>query len=73
MNLRDVPDDVYEALADAAAAHRQSLSAFVVERLTEAARVAKVDDYVASYEPPAGSDVTLEDAADAVREVREAS
>lgn len=73
MNLRDVPDDVYEALADAAAAHRQSLSAFVVERLTEVARVAKVDDYVASYEPPAGVGVTLEDAADAVREVREAS
>lgn len=73
MNLRDVPDDVYEALAASAAAHRQSLSAFVVERLTEVARVAKLDDYVASYQPPAGSGVTLEDAAAAVREVREAS
>lgn len=73
MNLRDVPDDVYKALADAAEANRQSLSAFVVERLVEVARVAMLDDYVASYRPPAGSGVTLEDAAAAVREVRDAS
>jgi hypothetical protein len=34
MNLRDVPDDVYVALAAAAAASRQSLSVYVVERLS---------------------------------------
>lgn len=73
MNLRDVPDDVYAALADAAAANRQSLSAFVVERLTEVARVTRLDAYLASYRPPAGSGVSIEDAAAAVREVREAS
>lgn len=73
MNLRDVPDDVYEVLAEAAQTNRQSLSAFVVERLTEVARVAKLDDYIASYQPPEGSGVTLEDATAAVREVRAAS
>ncbi|MGC0141835.1 hypothetical protein [Pseudactinotalea sp. Z1732] len=73
MNLRDVPEDVYAALAQAAEANRQSLSAFVVERLTEVARVTRLDDYVASYQPPEGSGVTIEDAAAAVREVREAS
>ncbi|MGH3781483.1 MAG: hypothetical protein ACRDRO_12870 [Pseudonocardiaceae bacterium] len=73
MNLRDVPDDVYAALADAAAANRQSLSAFVVDRLTEVAQVTKLTDYVASYPPVQGSGITLEDAAAAVREVREAS
>lgn len=73
MNLRDVPDDVYQALAGAAEANRQSLSAFVVERLIEVAQVTKLDDYVASYQPPTGSGVTIEDAAAAVREVREAS
>jgi hypothetical protein len=73
MNLRDVPDDVYAALAEAAEANRQSLSAFVVDRLTEVAQVARLSDYVASYPPPQGSGVTLEDATAAVREVREAS
>ena len=73
MNLRDVPDDVYTALAEAAEANRQSLSAFVVERLAEVAKVTKLDDYVASYQPPEGSGVTIVDAAAAVREVREAS
>jgi len=73
MNLRDVPDDVYAALARAADANRQSLSAFVVERLTEAAQVTRLGDYVASYQPPRGSGVSIEDAAAAVREVREAS
>lgn len=73
MNLRDVPDDVYAALVRAAEANRQSLSAFVVERLTEIAQVSRLDDYLASYQPPAGSGVTIEDAATAVREVREAS
>ncbi len=73
MNLRDVPDEVYAALVQAAAASRQSLSAFVVDRLTEVAQVAGLADYVASYAPPRGTGVTLEDAAAAVREVREAS
>ena len=73
MNLRDVPDDVYAALAEAAEANRQSLSAFVVDRLTEVAQVTQLDDYMSSYTPPRGSGVTLEDAAAAVREVREAS
>lgn len=73
MNLRHVPDDVYAALAETAAANRQSLSAFVVDRLTEVARVTQLDDYIGSYQPPEGSSVTLEDATAAVREVREAS
>lgn len=73
MNLRDVPDDVYAALAGAAEANRQSLSAFVVERLTEVAQVTKLDAYITSYRPPEGSGVTIEDAAAAVRDVREAS
>ncbi len=73
MNLRGVPDDVYSAIADAATANRQSLSVYVVDRLTEAAEVARLADYLATYPPPAGSGVTLEDAAAAVREVREAS
>lgn len=73
MNLRDVPDDVYAALAETAAANRQSLSSFVVDRLTEVARVTRLDDYIGSYQPPEGSGVTLEDATAAVREAREAS
>jgi hypothetical protein len=73
MNLRDVPDDVYETLARAAQANRQSLSAYVVERLTEVAKVARLDEYVDSYRPPEGTGVTLEDAAASVRQVREAS
>ena len=73
MNLRDVPDDVYSALAAAAEANRQSLSAFVVDRLVEVAQVTRLDAYLASYQPPVGSGVSLEDAAAAVREAREAS
>ncbi len=73
MNLRDVPDEVYVALAHGAEANRQSLNAFVVERLTEAAQVLSTADYVASYRPPQGTGVTLDDAAAAVREVRNAS
>lgn len=73
MNLRAVPDDVYATLAEAAKANRQSLSAFVVDRLTEAAQVARLGDYIASYAPLTGSGITLEDAVAAVREVREAS
>lgn len=73
MNLREVPDGVYATLAEAARANRQSLSAFVVDRLTEVAQVARLDDYVASYVPPSGTGVSLEDATAAVREVRDAS
>ncbi|MBN9753931.1 hypothetical protein DMP14_00345 [Pseudonocardia sp. Ae707_Ps2] len=73
MNLRDVPDDVYAALAATAEANRQSLSAFVVDRLTEVAQVTRLDNYVASYQPPQGSGLTLDDATAVVREVREAS
>ncbi len=73
MNLRDVPDDVYTALVRAADSHRQSLSAFVVERLAEVARVTQLEDYVASYQPPAGTGVSIDDAAATVREVRQAS
>jgi hypothetical protein len=73
MNLRDVPDDVYAVLSETAEANRQSLSAFVVDRLAELAQVVRLGDYVGSYQPPNGSGVTLEDAAAAVREVRGAS
>lgn len=73
MNLRDVPDEVYAALAHGAEESRQSLNAFVVERLAEVAQVLRVAEYLASYEPPGGTGVTIEDAAAAVRQVREAS
>ncbi len=73
MNLRDVPEDVYDTLSAAASANRQSLSAYVVDRLTEAAHVARLGDYLATYQPATGTEVSLEDAARAVREVREAS
>ncbi|WP_212567739.1 hypothetical protein, partial [Pseudonocardia sp. Ae505_Ps2] len=64
---------VYAALAATAEANRQSLSAFVVDRLTEVAQVTRLDNYVASYQPPQGSGLTLDDATAVVREVREAS
>lgn len=73
MNIRDVPDDVYDVLAAAAERNRQSLSAFVVDRLSEIAQATQLEDYVASYTPPLGSGVTLADAVEAVREVRRAS
>lgn len=73
MNLRDVPDDVYAALVDAAEESRQSLSAFVVDRLSEVAQTVRVVDYVATYPEPRGTDVTVDDAVAAVREVREAA
>jgi len=73
MNLRDVPDDVYTALVSAAEDNRQSLSAFVVDRLAEVAQAVRVADYVSAYPPPRGTDITTEDAVAAVREVREAS
>lgn len=73
MNLREVPDDVYAALATAAEDSRQSLSAFVVERLSEVAQTVRVADYVASYPAPQRTGVTTDDAVSAVRQVREAS
>ncbi|WP_132119263.1 hypothetical protein [Actinocrispum wychmicini] len=73
MNLRDIPDDVYTALAEAAEANRQSLNAFVVDRLAEAAEVLHMSDYVASYQPPRGTGISMEDAVAAVRKVRDAS
>ena len=73
MNLRDVPDEIYTTLVEAAEVNRQSLNAFVVDRLAEVAQVARLDDYVASYTPLRGSGVTLEDSTAAVREMREAS
>lgn len=73
MNLRDVPDDVYRTLVEGAEANRQSLNAFVVERLAEAAQLLTVADHVNAYVPPQGTGVTVEDATAAVREVRETS
>ncbi|MDA8391656.1 MAG: antitoxin [Actinomycetota bacterium] len=73
MNLRDVPDDVYGALTSAAEAKRQSLSAYVVDRLAEIAEVTRLADYVSAYRVPEESGVTLEEATAAVRQVREAS
>jgi hypothetical protein len=73
MNLRDVPDDVYATLVRAADQNRQSLNAFVVDRLAEVAQMVQVADYVSSYMAPQGTGVTIEDAVAAVREGREAS
>ncbi|XAS75179.1 hypothetical protein V3G39_10920 [Dermatophilaceae bacterium Sec6.4] len=73
MNLRDVPDDVYSALVTAAGDRRQSLSAFVVDRLAEVAQTTRVADYVATYPAPRGTGITTDDAVAAVRGVREAS
>ena len=73
MNLRDVPDDVYGDLARAAEKSRQSLNAFVVDRLAEVARSLRAAEYVASYVPPQNTRVSLADIVEAVREVREAS
>jgi hypothetical protein len=73
VNLRDVPDDLYDALAQGAEANRQSLNAFVIERLAEVVQVVRIGDYLASYDAPRNTGLTLDDAAAAVREVREAS
>jgi hypothetical protein len=54
-DLRVVPDNVHATLAQVAEEHRQSLSAFVVDRLTEIAQVMRIGDYVASYIPPGGT------------------
>lgn len=72
MNLRDVPDEVYSTLVAAADANRQSLNSYVIDRLAEVARAARLTEYVRSYAPPKGTGVTLDDAVAAVREVREA-
>lgn len=60
-------------LASAAEENRQSLSAFVVDRLAEVAGVVRIADYVSAYPPPRGTGVRIEDAVAAVREVREAT
>ena len=73
INLRDVPDEVYAALSSAAGDNRQSMNAFVIDRLTEVARTVSLGDYLARYEPPRDLDTTTEDAVEAVREVRAAS
>lgn len=72
MNLRDVPDDVYSTLVAAAENRRQSLNAFVVDRLAEVAKTTRVADYVATYSAPRGTDITTDDAVAAVRDGREA-
>ncbi|MDR7302887.1 hypothetical protein [Haloactinomyces albus] len=73
MNLHGVPDEVYAALVKGAEENRRPLNAFVVERLAEVANVVNMADYVASYTPPVGTGVTVDDAVAAVREVRDAS
>ena len=73
MNLRDVPDDVYAVLVRAAEQNRQSLSGYVVERLNDVVQVLGVADYLDSYAPPRRTGISLDDAVNAVREVREAS
>jgi hypothetical protein len=73
MNLRDVPDEVYADLARAAEQNRQSLNAFVVDRLAEVARSVRAAEYVASYVPPQNTGVSLADAVKAIREIRESS
>jgi hypothetical protein len=73
MNLRDVPEDVYAVLAQAAEQNRQSLTSSVVVRLSTVAQVISVTGYSAPYLPPRRTGVSLEDAVAAVREVREAS
>jgi hypothetical protein len=73
MNLRDVPDEVYADLAEAAENSRQSLNAFVVDRLSEVARALRAAEYIGGYLPPENTGVSLADAVQAVREIRDAS
>lgn len=73
INLRDVPDEIYAALVRGAEDSHQSLNSFVVDRLTEIADVVTMADHVASYSPPRGTGVTVDDAVAAVRDVRDAS
>lgn len=72
LNLRHVPDDVYQTLSDAAEANSQSLNAYLVGRLREIADLLRVPGYVDSYLPPSNTGISLEDAAAAVRAVRDA-
>ncbi|HCA85883.1 MAG TPA: hypothetical protein DEQ61_10525 [Streptomyces sp.] len=62
INLRDVPDETYKRLVDCAEANRQSLNAFVVDRLEEVTKTANLTAYLALYEPPAGTGISVEDA-----------
>lgn len=73
LNLRDVPDDVYSTLADAAEASHRSLNGFVVDRLIEIADVARLSEYLDSYSPPRSTGVALEETTAAVRATRDAS
>lgn len=73
INLRDVPDDVYSSVAAAAASNRQSLNAYVLERLAEMARAARIGEYLSGYRAPDATGISSDDVVDAVRHVREAS
>lgn len=73
INIRDVPDEVYDVLVKGAQQNHQSLNAFVLDRLAESAKVIDMADYVASYQPPANTGVSVDDAVSAVREARDAS
>ncbi|MGH3437116.1 MAG: hypothetical protein ACRDRN_11690 [Sciscionella sp.] len=73
INLRDVPDETYQALATGAKAKHQSLNTFVVGKLAEAAAVLAAEEYLESYIPPQATGITTDDAVAAVREVRHAS
>jgi len=54
MNLRDVPDDVAAVLVAAAGGSRQSLSAFVVDRLSEVAQAVRAADCLPPTQSLAG-------------------
>ncbi|GAA2471066.1 hypothetical protein GCM10010406_03270 [Streptomyces thermolineatus] len=71
INLRDVPDETYRTLAECAEANRQSLNAYVVDRLIEVAKTANIAAYLDLYEPPADTGISVDDAVAAVRAVRE--
>jgi hypothetical protein len=73
MNLGEVPDDVDAVLVAATEGCRQSLSAFVVDRLIEVAQAVCVPDWVATYPAPRGTGVTADDVVAAVGAVCEAS
>ncbi len=72
LNLRDVPDDVYQTLVDAAEASGRSLNSFVVDRLRETVELLRLPGYVDSYLPPSNTGISLEEAAAAIRAVRDA-
>jgi hypothetical protein len=73
MNLGEVPDDVDAVLVAATEGCRQSLSAFVVDRLIEVAQAVCVPDWVATYPAPRGTGVTADDVVAGVGAVCEAS